>query len=61
MMASLLSTSHENINMQNRRDFLRTSVAGAAGTLIALPAAVQKALAIEANSQTARSRTSSTS
>lgn len=37
---------------KNRRDFIRTSVAGAAGALIALPAAIEKALAIEAHSRT---------
>jgi hypothetical protein len=36
----------------NRREFLRTSVAGAAGALIVLPAAIEKALAIEAHSRT---------
>jgi phospholipase C len=38
--------------IQNRRDFLRTSVAGAAGALVGVPAAVQRALAIEAHSRT---------
>jgi phospholipase C len=37
---------------KNRREFLRTSVAGAAGALIVLPAAIEKALAIEAHSRT---------
>ena len=38
--------------MQNRRDFIRTSIAGTTGALIAIPAAIEKALAIEAHSRT---------
>jgi phospholipase C len=37
---------------QNRRDFIRTSVAGVAGVLAGLPATIEKALAVEAHSQT---------
>ena len=40
------------ITTHNRRDFLRASVAGVAGTLVAVPAAIEKALAIEAHNQT---------